>query len=95
VGDPKTLKSKVPFRSFHNLLRGSKHIANDGNPMAGPIFANSVEHPLDLNPCYQREMKYVFKRAGIAWHGFCRGLVSNLNRIGADDSVIRRISPSQ
>jgi Sigma-70, region 4 len=58
--------------------------------MAGPIFANSVGHPLDLNACYQREMKDVLKRAGIAWHGwhgFRRGLASNLNRIGVDDSV--------
>jgi len=43
---------------------------------------------------YQREMKDVFKRAGISWHGwhgFRRGLASNLNRLGIDDSVIQRI----
>lgn len=60
----------------------------------GPIFANSVENPLDLNACYQREMKDVLKRAGISWHGwhgFRRGLASNLNRLGVDDSVIQRI----
>ena len=62
--------------------------------MAGSIFANSVGHPLDLNACYQREMKDVLKRAGLAWHGwhgFRRGLASNLNRLGVDDSVIQRI----
>jgi integrase len=39
-------------------------------------------------------MKDVLKRPGIAWHGwhgFRRGLASNLNRIGVDDSVIQRI----
>ena len=39
-------------------------------------------------------MKDVLKRAGIAWHGwhgFRRGLASNLNRLGVDDSVIQRI----
>jgi integrase len=39
-------------------------------------------------------MKDVLNRAGIAWHGwhgFRRGLASNLNRIGVDDSVIQRI----
>jgi integrase len=36
-------------------------------------------------------MKDVFKRAGITWHGFRRGLASNLNRLGVDDSVIQRI----
>jgi integrase len=41
-------------------------------------------------------MKDVLKRAGISWHGwhgFRRGLASNLNRLGVDDddSVIQRI----
>ena len=60
----------------------------------GPIFANSVGDPLDLNACYQREMKDVLKRASISWHGwhgFRRGLASNLNHLGVDDSVIQRI----
>ena len=41
-----------------------------------------------------REMKDVLKRAGVSWHGwhrFRRGLASNLNRLGVDDSVIQRI----
>lgn len=63
-------------------------------PAKGPIFANSAGNPLDLNACYQRDMKDVLKRAGISWHGwhgFRRGLASNLNRLGVDDSVIQRI----
>jgi hypothetical protein len=28
---------------------------------------NSVGHPLDLNACYQRQMKDVLQRTGIAW----------------------------
>jgi hypothetical protein len=39
-------------------------------------------------------MKDVLKRDGISWHGwhgFRSGLVSNLNRLGVDDSVIHRI----
>jgi hypothetical protein len=35
---------------------------------------NSIGGPLDLNACYQREMKDVLKRVGISWHG-C-GMVS-------------------
>jgi integrase len=67
------------------------HRQRRGNPMAGPIFANSAGHPLGLNACYQREMKDVLRRAGNGWHGFRRGLALNLNRIGVDDSVIQRI----
>lgn len=43
--------------------------------------------------CYQLEMIDALK-PGIFWHGwrgFRRGLTSNLNQLGADDSVIQRI----
>ena len=94
IGDPKTAKSKAPVPVIPQLAqRLDAHRLKCGNPMAGPIFANSVGHPLDLNACYQRDMKDVLKRAGIwhGWHGFRRGLASNLNRLGVDDSVIQRI----
>ena len=95
VGDPKTAKSKAPVPVIPQLAqRLDAHRKHCGNPKAGPIFANSVGHPLDLNACYQRNMKNVLKRARIVWHGwhgFRRGLASNLNRLGVDDSVIQRI----
>jgi integrase len=95
VGDPKTAKSKAPVPVIPQLAqRLAAHRLKCGNPVAGPIFRNSVGHPLDLNACYQRDMKDVLKRAGLSWHGwhgFRRGLASNLNRLGVDDSVIQRI----
>jgi integrase len=95
VGDPKTAKSKAPVPVIPQLAqRLQSHRKRCGDPAAGPIFANSVGRSLDLNACYQREMKDVLKRACIAWHGwhgFRRGLASNLNRLGVDDSVIQRI----
>ncbi len=39
-------------------------------------------------------MKNVLTKAGVewvGWHGFRRGLASNLNRLGVDDSVIQAI----
>lgn len=39
-------------------------------------------------------MKDVLRRAGVTWtgwHAFRRGLASNLNRIGVDDSIIQGI----
>jgi integrase len=95
VGDPKTTKSKAPVPVIPQLAQKlDSHRKTCGNPVAGPIFANSVGRPLDLNGCYQREMKEVLKRAGLSWHGwhgFRRGLASNLNRLGVDDSVIQRL----
>jgi site-specific recombinase XerD len=67
---------------------------SNGNPLNGPIFANSLGKPLDLDAFYRRQIEDVFKRAGIqwvGWHGFRRGLASNLNRLGVDDSVIQAI----
>jgi integrase len=58
------------------------------------MFANSVGKPLDLNSLYYREMREVLQKAGVewaGWHGFRRGLASNLNRLGIDDSVIQEI----
>ena len=95
VGDPKTAKSKAPVPVIPQLAQKlDGHRKGCGNPVTGPIFANSVGRPLDLNGCYQREMRDVLKRAGLSWHGwhgFRRGLASNLNRLGVDDSVIQRI----
>lgn len=95
VGDPKTATSKAPVPVIPKLAqRLDAHRKRCGDRRTGPIFASSVGHPLDLNACYQREMKDVLKRAGISWHGwhgFRRGLASNLNRPGVDDSVIQRI----
>jgi len=85
VGDPKTAKSKAPVPVIPQLAQSlDNHRKRRGNSLGGPIFANSVGRPLDLNACYQREMKDVLKRAGISWHGwhgFRRGLASNLNRL--------------
>jgi integrase len=95
VGEPKTAKSKAPVPVVPQLaLRLDQHRLRAGTPAIGPIFTNSVKRPLDLNACYQRDMKDVLKKAGISWHGwhgFRRGLASNLNRLGVDDSVIQRI----
>jgi integrase len=95
VGEPKTAKSKAPVPVIpQRALRLDEHRIRSGKPATGPIFKNSIGGPLDLNACYQREMKDVLKRTRISWHGwhgFRRGLASNLNRLGVDDSVIKRI----
>ena len=95
VGDPKTAKPRASVPVIPQLVqRLDEYRVKCGMPITDPIFANSVGHPLDLNACYQRELKDVLKRAGMlwhGWHGFRRSLASNLNRLGVDDSVIKRI----
>lgn len=95
IGDPKTEKSKAPVPVIPQVAeRLAAHRGMCANPFAGPIFANSFGRPLDLDCLYQRMMKEVLRKAGITWkgwHGFRRGLASNLNRLGVDDSIIQSI----
>ena len=95
VGEPKTEKSKsaVPVvpQLAERLAAFRKLVGRlDGAPM----LANGVGKPMDLNALYYRQMRDVVRRAGVTWlgwHGFRRGLASNLNRLGIDDSVIQAI----
>jgi integrase len=91
VGEPKNKRSKAPvplIPQLETLLE--KHRALNGNPTTGPIFANSAGKALDLDSLYRRQMKEPLERAGIVWegwHGFRRGLATNLERIGVRDSI--------
>jgi integrase len=95
VGEPKTEKSKAPVpvipQLASRLARFRKSVANSDH---GPVFANSVGNPMDLNALYYRNIRKQLRKMGITWlgwHGFRRGLASNLNRLGVDDSVIQSI----
>lgn len=95
VGEPKTEKSKAPVPIIPQVAdRLAAHRKMCVNPFAGPIFVNGLGRPLDLDGLYQRAMREVLQKAGISWkgwHGFRRGLASNLNRLGVDDSIIQGI----
>jgi integrase len=95
IGEPKNARSKsaVPLiPQFEALLE--KHRKASGNPTSGPIFANGAGKALDLDSLYRRQMKEPFQRAGIeweGWHGFRRGLATNLERIGVRESIAAMI----
>jgi integrase len=95
VGEPKTEKSKSIVPVIPQLVTGLERFRKlVGNPSKGPMFANGVGKPMDLNALYYRQMRNLLKQAGSnwsGWHGFRRGLASNLNRLGIDDSVIQAI----
>ena len=85
IGQPKNSRSKAPVPLIPQLEAIlDRHREACGNPASGPIFANSAGKALDLDSLYQREMKERLKAAGIdweGWHGFRRGLATNLERI--------------
>jgi integrase len=95
IGDPKTERSKAPVPVVPQLAaRLAAHRRACGNSVSGPIFVNGRGNPMSLDFLYWQKMKTVLKKAGIpwkGWHGFRRGLASNLNRLGVDDSVIQAI----
>jgi integrase len=95
VGNPKTKRSKAPVPVIPQLAeRLAAYRKNVGNPSTGPIFSNTAGRPLNLDWLYRTRMKDVLSKAGIewkGWHAFRRGLASNLNRLGIDDSVIQAI----
>jgi len=95
VGTPKTKRSKalVPLIPQVCALL-DQHRAASGNPATGPIFANGAGNALDLDSLYQRQMKEPLRKAGIeweGWHGFRRGLATNLERIGVRESIAAMI----
>lgn len=95
VGEPKTEESEAAVPVVPQL---AAKLATFRRSTAyldrGPIFVNAVGKPMDLNALYYRRMRDAIRKAGVVWvgwHGFRRGLASNLNRLGVDDSVIQAI----
>jgi integrase len=67
-----------------------RHREAMGNPATGPIFANGAGKAFDLDSLYRHQMKERLEQTGIeweGWHGFRRGLATNLERIGVRESI--------
>jgi integrase len=91
VGEPKNSRSKatVPLIPQLAALLETRW-STTGRPMTGPIFAIGAGKALDLDSLYRRQMKEPLQKAGIeweGWHGFRRGLATNLERIGVRDAI--------
>jgi len=95
IGEPKNPRSKAAVPLIPQLEGWlEQHREASGNPTSGPIFANGAGKALDLDSLYRRQMKEPLKAAGIeweGWHGFRRGLATNLERIGVRESIAAMI----
>jgi len=95
IGEPKNSRSKAPvplIPQLEGILE--RHRKSSGNPASGPIFMNGAGKGLDLDSLYRRQMREPLKRANIeweGWHGFRRGLATNLERIGVRESIAAMI----
>jgi len=95
IGDPKTQRSKAPLPLIPQLQSMlERHRETMGNPATGPIFANGAGKGFDLDSLYRHQMRDRLEQAGIeweGWHGFRRGLATNLERIGVRESIAAMI----
>ena len=95
VTEPKTRKSKSPVPVIGPLAKKLDALRlTQGNPESGLMFASRDGAPLDLDNLANRVIKPSLRRAGLewhGWHGFRRGLATNLYRLGVLDKVIQTI----
>jgi integrase len=91
--ETKTAASNAPVPVLKIL---AEHLEVHRNGYAeGFVFTGpKMGRPLDLHNLANRTVRPALKKAGIdwcGWHGFRRGLSTNLKTLGVDDTVIQRI----
>ena len=95
VNGPKTRASAqaVPvIRQLAEILNAYR--ISMGNPATGVIFHSGDGNPMDLDKLAQQVIRPLVRNIGMewyGWHGFRRGIASNLYALGADDKIVQRI----
>jgi integrase len=95
VNKPKTRASRQPVPVITKLAtildeyRASMH-----NPKTGVMFHNGNGERLDTDKLAQHVIRPAVEAIGLTWygwHGFRRGIASNLYELGANDKIVQRI----
>jgi integrase len=84
------------------VIKAAEHMAkNPPVPIAGPIFASRKGTPLNMNNVLNRQILPALRKAKLkdrdgaelwhGWHGFRRGLGTNLKHLGVDLKTIQEI----
>jgi integrase len=95
VNKPKTPASAKPvpvIRQLAEILGAYRD--SIGKPSHGVMFHTGDGQPMDLDKLAQRIIRPVAEAVGVGWygwHGFRRGIASNLYELGADEKVVQRI----
>lgn len=89
IGPPKTEASEDAVPVIRQLEKALDDYRREcGNPADGPIFMNGAGHPHNLDALAWRQIR---PRIQAGWHGFRRGLATNLKHMGIEDKVIQAI----
>lgn len=95
VNEPKTRASRQPVPVISKLARIlDEYRASMHDPVAGVMFHNGNGERLDADKLAQRVIRPAVKAIGLpwyGWHGFRRGIASNLYELGANDKIVQRI----
>jgi integrase len=92
---PKTRASANPvpvIRQLAEIL--SAYRSSVGNPAVGVMFHSGGAEPMDLDKLAQLVIRPVIQAIGLewyGWHGFRRGIASNLYELGADEKIVQRV----
>ena len=95
VNSPKTRASKKPVPVIPELAAIlAEYRLSMGNPATGVVFHSGTGERMDMDKLAQRVIRPAVQASGIpwyGWHGFRRGIASNLYALGADEKVVQRI----
>ena len=95
VNRPKTRTSRQPvpvIPKLANLLDAYR--ASMGDPTTGAMFHNGSGKSMDMDKLAQRVIRPAVEAIGLpwfGWHGFRRGIASNLYQLGANEKIVQRI----
>ena len=95
VNRPKTRASAAPvpvIRQLADILNAYR--SSMGNPKTGVMFHLGDGMPMDFDKLAQRVIRPVVEAIGIdwyGWHGFRRGIASNLYELGANEKIVQRV----
>lgn len=95
VNKPKTRASAKPVPVIRQLAEILEEYRRSiGNPHSGVMFHSGAGHHMDFDKLALRVIQPVVTSLGLAWygwHGFRRGIASNLYELGADEKIVQRI----
>jgi integrase len=95
VNKPKTRVSQQPVPVIHKLANVlDEYRSSMQNPTSGAMFHNGSGEPMDMDKLAQRVIRPALKAIGLpwyGWHGFRRGIASNLYELGANEKIVQRV----
>jgi len=90
--EPKSAMSKAPVPMIGPLAEALEAYCRGA--VSGLVFQSDRGTPMNLNNLAMRSVRPVLEGAGIewkGWHGFRRGLATNLKQLGVDDKSIQAV----